>query len=389
MGFSDSFVNAMGSGLAGTAVGAANGLLGSLLGGIGLKRKIRLQEESQKRLNEQAAKLNYEYGEQSAENAFSRQKEMYDRTFQDQTASAQRKRLEDAGLSVGLMYGGAGGAGGSGQLSSAPQGATGGAQAGQAANAASMQEAALAQTELGLQMASLFKDIKLKNKDLEVKDAQIQEIEANAEKARAEASLRSEEKITESQKRDVVIEQIRQAGLAQWMENVAKEWEREHGPNEGLTVSSYKNSVYGVTSIASGTYFTENQAQGLAEIGSRIDLNEAEADAADAMANLNNKKALGYWQEIMIEAVKGNAKMVEAKAKELVARFDVGEEITWKSIVGAAEGIAGAIAETITAIAKIKGANKGMPLRTGEITETYGSDGSLRSVRHRRSIYKK
>ena len=60
--------------------------------------------------------------------------EMYERSYEDQSYSAMRQQVEDAGLSVGLMYGGNGSGGGQGSTVGAPQGATGGATSGQAPN---------------------------------------------------------------------------------------------------------------------------------------------------------------------------------------------------------------------------------------------------------------
>ena len=88
--------------------GLTSGLIGGITSLFGGDKK---QLEMQKELNEQAARLNYEYGEMAAENAYKRQLAMYERSYQDQSYSAMRKQMEDAGLSVGLMYGGNGGLG--------------------------------------------------------------------------------------------------------------------------------------------------------------------------------------------------------------------------------------------------------------------------------------
>lgn len=73
---------------------------------------------------EHAAGVNYGYGEQAADNAASRQTQLYNSLY---SAPAQVQYLKEAGLSPGLMY--ANGAGGSGQTFT-PQGTGAGAQQG-------------------------------------------------------------------------------------------------------------------------------------------------------------------------------------------------------------------------------------------------------------------
>ena len=88
-------------------IGKASGILNML--GIGRKRQM----EQQKEMVENAAKINYKYGEMAAENAFERQQVLYNRTYQDQSYASQVAQMDAAGLSPGLMYG-KGGAGGGG-----------------------------------------------------------------------------------------------------------------------------------------------------------------------------------------------------------------------------------------------------------------------------------
>ena len=63
--------------LSGT-MSSASGILNIL--GIGRRRQIRQQKE----MVENAAKINYKYGEMAAEDAFERQQVLYNRTYQDQ-----------------------------------------------------------------------------------------------------------------------------------------------------------------------------------------------------------------------------------------------------------------------------------------------------------------
>lgn len=111
------------------AIGNTSGILNML--GVGRRRQIREQKE----MAENAAKINYKYGEMAAENAFERQQVLYNRTYQDQSYANQVAQMDAAGLSPGLMYakGGAGG-GGAGSTTGAPMGATGATGAGGAAD---------------------------------------------------------------------------------------------------------------------------------------------------------------------------------------------------------------------------------------------------------------
>ena len=103
MGSFGEFLKSAGSatadGLTGGLASGITGAVGGLFGMIGAKKRMQRQVDAQKQLNEQAAKLNYEYGEKAAENAYKRQMEMYERSYQDQSYGAMRKQMEDAGLS--------------------------------------------------------------------------------------------------------------------------------------------------------------------------------------------------------------------------------------------------------------------------------------------------
>ena len=138
--------------------------------------------------------------------------EMYERSYQDQSYSAMRQQMEDAGLSVGLMYGGGGSGGAGGATTGAPQGETGGAEAGHADSPAAQQTAAIQQAQLGLGLVSM-------KKDLALKDAQIEEVNATAEAKRAEAGLSTEKKITEEQQREKFLKKLDQENLKTWLEN--------------------------------------------------------------------------------------------------------------------------------------------------------------------------
>ena len=106
-------------------IGGASGILNML----GLGRKKQMQQ--QKEMIENAARINYKYGEMAAENAFERQQVLYNRTYQDQSYANKVAQMDAAGLSPGLMYGGGGASGGgAGSTTGAPMGETGAAGTG-------------------------------------------------------------------------------------------------------------------------------------------------------------------------------------------------------------------------------------------------------------------
>ena len=81
-----------------------SGIIGNVSGifnmlGIGRKKQIRQQKE----MAENAARINYKYGEMAAENAFERQQVLYNRTYQDQSYANKVAQMDAAGLSPGLM----------------------------------------------------------------------------------------------------------------------------------------------------------------------------------------------------------------------------------------------------------------------------------------------
>lgn len=340
--FLESAGNATADGLTGGLASGITGAVGGLFGMIGAKKRMKRQVEAQKELNEQAAKLNYEYGEKAAENAYKRQMEMYERSYQDQSYAAMRGQMEDAGLSVGLMYGGGGSGGAGGATTGAPQGETGGAEAGRADGPAAQQAAAIQQAQMGLGLVSM-------KKDLAIKDAQIEEINAAAEKQRAEAANITEQKITTVQSRDALVQKLIQEGMKDFISNVQNKWRAFAGKDWGGTpgeVSKYgeRNELYGFYGIAENSYVNEEEAMKIAKGVAETNEANASGEAARALANLNNKRANGYWQELLNATVHAKADEVRAAAAKLSAEFETGEYTNWKTWAELAKSAIGAIA---------------------------------------------
>lgn len=322
MGQFGDFLKSAGSaaadGLTGGLASGISGAVSGLFGMIGAKKRMQRQVDAQKQLNEQAAKLNYEYGEKAAENAYKRQMEMYERSYQDQSYAAMRGQMEDAGLSVGLMYGGNGAGGAGGATTGAPQGGTGGAEAGRADSPAAQQMAAIEQAKLGLGLVSM-------KKDLAIKDAQVKEINATAAAKRAEAANLTERAITEMQQRDWIVRGAKEIAHTHYIDRLRKEYE-DTQPAEGGEDMEWNDMQFGAYKIVYDGMRNQETRTGVLEAISRTNKNEEEKNAAKALARLNNTKADGYWRELQIELIKGNALAAMAAAQKLNAemkKFDV------------------------------------------------------------------
>lgn len=343
--FGEQLLGGITNGVAGGLSSGISGAVGGLLGNIGYKKRLKRQVNAQKQLNEQAAQLNYDYGEKAAQNAYQRQMEMYERSYKDQSYSAMRQQMEDAGLSVGLMYGGSGAGGEGGATTGAPQGATGGAIAGQAPTATEREALALQRAQMGIGLQKLKSEV-------DVNKATAESLEAKAEAERASAGLATEKKLTEIQSRDAFVEKLKQEGMEAWIRNVKENWKSyagsEWGGEEG-TVKKYgeKNELYGFYGIAENSYINEEQATKIAKTVAETQGASAGAQAARALAELNSRKADGYWTELMNATMHAEADKTKAAATKLAAEWTTGEYTNWKTWASLAKDAIGAVVNVI------------------------------------------
>lgn len=180
-------------------------------------RQVNLQQ----RLNQQAAQLNYDFGEKAADNAFARQQMMYERQLADNrewdNEGARLKRTIQGYKSVGgnpmlaLMNGITGTSGGSAEFATAPTsgGAGGAINAGNAPTSVDHTDAQTRRMQatqdairtakeialLGAQKRNIEADTDKKgaettniNKDTEQKGAQIEQIFANIENIKVQTA---------------------------------------------------------------------------------------------------------------------------------------------------------------------------------------------------------
>nr|DAM30265.1 MAG TPA: hypothetical protein [Microviridae sp.] len=353
-------MSATADGLTGGLASGISGAVSGLFGGIGAGKRARRQLKMQKELNEQAARLNYEYGEKAAENAYQRQMQMYERSYQDQSYSAMRQQMENAGLSVGLMYGGGGSGGAGGATTGAPQGETGGAEAGRADSPAAQQAAAIQQAQLGLGLVSM-------KKDLALKDAQIEEINATAEAKRAEAGLTTEKKVTEMQQREKFLKKLDEENLKTWLENQITIFKTKFNDDNfsGFISTGPDGNNY---EFSKNSFLGEELAAEIAKKWAEAGEASGNEESARAMAKLNNEKTEGYWMELLNASIHADAHAMEAAARKLAAEHETGEYANWKTWVDIGADITSEIAKILlfrkfggkTGIKKIKPGSRGL-----------------------------
>lgn len=334
----------------GGIISGVGGFFGGLLGNIGAnkrtKKQIQQQEESQRRLNEQAAELNYNYGEQTADNAYKRQLDFYNIQKEDNSYSSQVADAEKAGLSVGLLYGGGAGAtGGQGGTPAAGSGA-GNQKAGQATSAAEMEqlrqqrqaanvETARAAAEIGLTAAetkkvkaeteNLEEDTKGKETETELTKATIESITEDIENKKIQRQgyilqnkfdeIRNEvsEKTKEEQIRSIEIhwEILEEQLMAAVLQNDITEATAE------TVVKTMEQNLKNLIAEEIGTYagIKLTQRQTL-EIGQRIDLAILDGKLNVEKLNLELKK-IGI--DIKLEEAKQTAQFIKNVGNALTA----------------------------------------------------------------------
>ena len=158
MGLGATLAGAATSGLAGAVTGGIGSIISGglgLLGGLfkrnnnGLKNQQKLMQQAWE-YEKEGMGLQYNYGQQAADAEYKRNLQMW----KDTNFGAQRREMEDAGLSVGLMYGNGGGsaastAGGTATQPSAPK--------------TNPVEVALQQESMGLQLKQIEAQNRLAN----------------------------------------------------------------------------------------------------------------------------------------------------------------------------------------------------------------------------------
>lgn len=315
-------------------IGGASGILNML--GVGRKKQIRQQKE----MVENAAKINYKYGEMAAENAFERQQVLYNRTYQDQSYANQVAQMDAAGLSPGLMYakGGAGG-GGAGSTTGAPMGATGATGAGAA-------------TDPNMQLQALIslRQVRMNERKNE---AEINLINKQAKALEAEANKNKEETTTIIEKRIWQVKQELFEGWSSFINTANQIWDQmvKWQPTEKIVVEGkeieipryyeieddkFGKLIFGEESFQGDMMRAEKQIlEGTAAIKTlesiyadeklTAEINKINADACSAMAQAAYFYAAGRNQD-------AEAKVAEARKRTEEATADLRELQYWTEI---------------------------------------------------------
>lgn len=247
----------------------------------------KIQEESNKRLGKFGMGL---------------QKEMYDYQFSKNTPEAMKKLYEEAGMNPAMAYtqGGVGGVSG-GSVS-------GGAGMGQASDQASMEAQKTAKMGMAMQAAMAASQMKVNDSVVEKNQADARNKDAGTE--------------TEEKSRNVMLENLRQAGMSQWIENNKQKYNLGNAPEDGN--QSTWNWQYGDLEIKETSNFNM-------EITSAIAKTQAETGAAEAMRELNNAKKQGYYQELLNATKNADSDRIKAEAVKLAAEWQTGEYANWKT----------------------------------------------------------
>lgn len=342
-------------------VGDASGILNIL--GIGRRRKIREQKE----MAENAAKINYKYGEMAAENAFERQQVLYNRTYQDQSYANKVAQMDAAGLSPGLMYGGGGASGGgAGSTTGAPMGATGAAGAGSAADPNAQLQALMSLRQVRMSERKNEAEIKLLN--------------TQADALEAEAGKNQEETQTIIEKRLWQVKQEMFEGWKGFIDTANQLWDQmiKWQPTKKTTIDGkeieipkyfeieddkFGKIVFGEESFQGDMMKAEKQIlEGTAAIKTlesiyadeklSAEIKKINADACSAMAQAAYFYAAGETQ-------KAEAKVLEAKKRAEEATADLRELQYWTEI-----------ANTIIKLAQLVG-NLAIGGKTGKAIREY------------------
>ncbi|WGL30938.1 DNA pilot protein [Dipodfec virus UOA04_Rod_565] len=304
--------------LKGAAESAAGGLLGSaaswLGDSLGIGSGARNYRYQKKLMDKQ-----YELNEKAAKNAYQRTREMYDYDYDKHTYEAMRKQMEDAGLSVGLMYGGGGTAGvGGGSTGNMAEGGIG------------MPTAPGAQT---MRIDPLTEaQIENINADTDKKEAEKNQLEKTGEKTEAETR-------TENEMREYLVESKRQEAVRQWIANCKEFAKEEIDPENSNWMQMFKNKTLDMTYNIGGR--KQNGMEIMAELTDKyadIAMKNGQTDLANAMKELNDEKKKAIFIELGIAAQNADSERTRALAQQLIAAteskkagYATGEKTNWKT----------------------------------------------------------
>lgn len=284
-------------------------------------RLVDKQEESQERLSESNAKRNYEYGEMAADAAHERSLGLLEAQTQANSWESQVADAQNAGLSVGLLYGGGGAGGAGGRAGGGAQGEGAGGGAPQAPNY--------------LDIAAVKNQRIANSIEAARTGGEIQVSKAEAEKIKAETEKIKEDTETSKELTPLQKALLKEQGIAQWIDNVRKDWENAGG-EEGTSYRSKSEVLDATTFISKAGNFDKQQAAEIAKAISEVEL--------------NTEKKRSLWEEVLNARKREDTEAEKAAALKLAAEWSTGEYTNWKTWTE----LAGKATETLIDIIKSK-----------------------------------
>lgn len=281
------------------------GVLGVIGGAIGTLTGINSQKNREKEMKQaweyekKGMALQYQYGQQAAEAAQNRNQAMWDYT----NFERQREHMENAGLSVGLMYG------------------NGGAQAASSAGGPATQPSAPTTNPLSIGLQS--KQIDLQNRAL---GSQIALNIANAAKATAEAKKTGgvDTKKAESEVKWQEIENR----IQESREQIAASNITEAKATAQKAMEEWKQSMLNTE------YLSETQQQRIQTITDQLSLIQKQGLKEEAIIDLTNAQASKVRKEIDIlwydaitkrESADALKKQADAAVEKIAKEYELGK----------------------------------------------------------------
>lgn len=330
---------ATGAGIAGPVggvVGGALGLLGGLFGGgkseADKQREQRAAEERSWGYAKQGMGLQYQLNEQAADNMYNRNMQMWN----DTNYEAQRKHMEDAGLSVGLMYGNGGGM----QAST-----SGGQQQGVSGPGHDPVSAALQKEALGLQ----FEQIKSQNM---LNYSQAAKNNAEAKKISGADTKESESRTKLNEMNQKLVNSKIEINSANITKLVAEGQIAMQQYNQELNNTEISNETKRITIKRATAEYYNTIVAGIANItharleSKQIELVEKEVDnfMYDLITKRMNAEAAGKQAEAMIQKIKNDyeqtGRKLDIEEERLLKEWIYGGIETFNQTVGAAVDVA-------------------------------------------------
>lgn len=314
----------------GVTSGIASGIGSSISDGISglFHANYATRAKRQREQYDAMQGIAYKWNEKAADSAAKRQREYYDYTYAMESPEAQRKRLKDAGLSVGLMYSNAGGTIGAGGSSAGGiQGAGGGAQTVDTPAAEKNAQAASQQASVSGMLAA---------SEINLRDAQAEELKASAKEKNANAENLNARTETENLMRQVTYESAYAAGRLNWVQYLRDMFDDAMN-KDNLDYAELKadDKFWGEYEIVSNSARNRRAREEVYEIIAKANEANGNADLAQASRDLKNLDIENYLTKLSIELMRGNALAAMAEAQKIqaeVAKKDVayryGESIT-------------------------------------------------------------